>query len=395
MNRTPLRGDDVRIRNEKIVLHLVFRSNVISQSQIVQETGLKAPTVFRIFTKLEEEGYIRQCTADEIPEQPTNQDRKGRRPSFYCVVPTCCYAIGVDFSTVAASVIAVDFANRVIHQESTEFIPGQGRAEILTAIETLIGNTMRAHGIVREKLLGIGIASPGVVDTVTGVVLEYERIAGLRGYPLKAHFEQRFTVPVLVHNNASVIAASAYHYGVAREEKSLLTILVRSGVGGALITHGNLFLNGTATALEIGRTAVHCIPPGAGREEIISLESVAAEQPLLSRIKEKQFVRSWEEAEEKFTADDLTEVLQTARAALGTAALNLNHIFHPTAILLIARFSLIADVLGAAVRDSVPNCRIISMVYDPVQACYGATDLVFQKFFGYSDAATLNDAPST
>ncbi len=380
MNRTPLRGDDVRIRNEKLVLNIIFRIGTAAQSQVVQETGLKAPTVFRIFAKLEEEGYIRQCPA-EGGEEPNGEtmERKGRRPSFYCVNPDAHYAVGVDFSSLAASVIAVDFANSVIHQATEAFPPGVHRDQVLETIEALIRGATGAVSLPPERMMGIGIASPGVVNTVTGRVVEYARIGGLAGYAMKEHFEDRFAVPVYVHNNASVIAASAYHYGAARNEKSLLAILVRSGVGGALVNHGRLFINGTDTALEIGRTTLGPAAP--------TLESVVAEQPMLAVLSETFGVRSWEEVQGRLFCDEVSRVLADACRMLATAVTNLNHIFHPEAVLLISRFPIIAEVLGSAARAALPGVRVISSVYDPVEACYGATDLVFQHFFGLTDPA--------
>ncbi len=386
MNSTPLRGDDVRIRNENIVLNLIFQTGTISQSMVVQRTGLKAPTVFRIFAKLEEEGFIRQGSTETVPRKAAPQDRKGRRPNMYSVVPTSRYAIGVDFSSISGSVIAVDFTNRVIYSDTTEFGTSPERQEILQTIEQMIHNALKSASIPPGSVLGIGIASPGVVDTVTGTVLEYGRIKGLCGFSLRDYFESRFSVPVFVHNNASVIASGAYHYGSARNEKSLLAILVRSGVGGALVNHGQVFLNGTVTTLEIGRTAVTCFPPdkpaGATPAESMTLESIVAEQPMLEHLTRAFGYESWGAAQASATETQVAGVLTEARTALATAVRNLYHIFHPEAILLISRFPLIATVLGDAARKALPELRVISMVYDPVQACYGATDIVFQHFFG-------------
>jgi len=52
-NLHPERAHLIRQRNERLVLRLIFRSGSLSQSKAVQHTGLKAPTVFRIFSDLE------------------------------------------------------------------------------------------------------------------------------------------------------------------------------------------------------------------------------------------------------------------------------------------------------------------------------------------------------
>ncbi|TVQ40083.1 MAG: ROK family protein [Spirochaetaceae bacterium] len=374
MVRQPLRSNDIRESNEKLVLSLVFHNTQLSQSQVVQLTGLKAPTVYRIFAKLEAEQLIQLSRNSAADDGHRESERKGRRPSFYKINPNSGYAVGIDFSIQTASVIVVDFANDVIYDTCRELEPGAHLDHTLSAIDEMIRNAIVSSGISAEALIGIGIGSPGMVDTVTGEVLEYERIKGLAGFNLKKHFEALFGAPVLVHNNASVIASSAYHYGIARGEDSLLAVLVRSGVGGALVNQGRIFLNGNVTALEVGRTLIE---PGGP-----SLESIVSERALLEMLQKRVPIASWQEAQEQHLgAGEVADALRYARTVFAAAIENLDHLFHPEAVLIIARYALLAEVLGNVARETLPNRRVISMVYDAVQACYGATDLVFQQFF--------------
>lgn len=374
MIQHPLRSNDIRESNEKLVLNLIFQSGSRSQSQVVQQTGLKAPTVFRIFAKLENDGLIQMCSDDETPVTPAGAERKGRRPNYYCVEPSSGYAVGVDFSSLAASVIVVDFGNRVIYDDSVELQENLNRDQILKVLESIISKAISDSGISAEQIIGIGIAAPGVVDTVAGQVLEYERIPGLSGFSIGSYFEGIFDAPVFVHNNTSVIAASAYHYGAAREENSLLAVLVRSGVGGALITHGESFLNGPATALEIGR--MRPFPESAE-----SMESIVSEPAVLSMLTERFGVSDWKEAQARLSLDEIAPVLTRAGQVFATTLYNLHHVFHPEAVLLISRFPLLAEFLKSTAEAVLPHRQIISLIYDPVQACYGATDMVFKRFF--------------
>ena len=378
----PLRSRDVRASNENLVLSLIFSHGSASQSSVVQQTGLKAPTVFRIFSKLEEEGFIRSCPEETPgPVDRSGAERKGRRPNVYCVEPDSAYAIGVDFSRLAAAVIVVNFANTVIHRDSIEIRRADDRESVLVVVEGLIDTAIRRSGVEPDSFLGLGVAAPGVVDIETGRVLDYRRLRGLSGYSLQDRLAQRFNMPVYVHNNASVIAASAYHYGDALEQESLLTVLVRSGVGAALVTHGDIFLNGTTTALELGRTTLDPQSLEGVARDADSLEQIVAERPMLERLREHYTVQSWEEADQRLTDVEVASALYRERVAIAAAIRNLHHLFHPEAVLLVTRFPILSKVLGDAVRSALPERTVIPMVYDPVQACYGATDIVFRRFF--------------
>ncbi len=376
-----LRSYDIRQANEKLVLKLVFQNERISQSQVVQLTGLKAPTVFRIFAKLEEAGFIHPCNSDQLSDAPEDTDRKGRRPSYYCADPTSGYAVGVDFSRVGVSVILVDFCNTVIYRDTKDFADDPDGHTTLRVIDNMISTALSASGVAADALIGIGIAAPGLVDTDSGTVLEYPRIPGLSGYRIGEHFESRYEAPVYVHNNASVIASSAYHYGAAQEEASLLSILVRFGVGAGFINHGEIFLNGTHTALEIGRTTTCCTTTDEVAGDRATLETFIAEQPLLSRLQQQHPVKSWTDIDAHLSIEQVNESLEQERLMFAMSIRNLFHVFHPDAVLIVSRYRLLSEFLGTAVCEAVPEVRVIPMVYDPVQACYGATDLVFRHFF--------------
>ena len=383
MEHQPLRSADVRDRNQKLILRLLFQRGALSQSQVVAETGLKAPTVFRIFSKLEEEQYIRPC---EAPESDSELDRRGRRPAYFCVVPEAVFAVGVDFSTFGASVILVNFVNDVIYHEGIEFPPGIKRDEVLSRVGALVGSAIDASSIDPRRLVGIGMGAPGTVDTNAGKVVEYSRIDGLAGFELKQHFQELFGVPVLVHNNASVIAASEYHYDTARDFDSVLAVLVRGGVGAALVNHGRIFLNGATTALEMGRTTVAAHEAVEGTSAVANglptLESIVGEQPLLEiMVAREAGITSWADVEARVPAETVTSALAGPASVLATSVRNIYHVLHPDAVLIISRYRKLAETLTAAVAEKVPEIAALPVTYDPVKACYGATDLVFQAFF--------------
>lgn len=395
MEHQPLRSTDVRDRNQKLVLRLLFQNDALSQSQVVQRTGLKAPTVFRIFTKLEEDAYIRPCAAPG-DAQPTEPDRRGRRPLYYCAVPGAAFAVGVDFSTSGASVIVVNFVNEVIHHESREFASGVNRDEVYSRIGSMIGAALDACSVKPRRLVGIGIGAPGVVNTETGIVEEYSRIPGLAGSSVKAWFGDLFGVPVFVHNNTSVIAASEYHYGTATKYASVLAVLIRGGVGGAFIDHGRVFVNGSTTALELGRTSVRFCPPKETGGDGPTLESIVGEGPLLEYITDAAGVDDWAEAERQLSGERIAAILSEPATILSTAVRNFYHVLHPEAVLVISRYRKLSQVLADAVGRAVPEAASIAVCYDPVKACYGATDLVFQRFFtdlGWPGKPATGDTP--
>jgi predicted NBD/HSP70 family sugar kinase len=382
MKREPLRGNDVRQLNEKLILNIIHRERSISQSEVVQLTGLKAPTVFRIFTNLEEEGFIAQ---GEGREQPS--DRKGRRPVYYGTVPSARYIVGIDFWSRSAAIVLVDFAGRPVHREVHLFPPRPDAEEVVNVLCELIELCLNRAGVSREKVLGIGIGAPGMVDIDSGHVVSYNRIRGMEDFPLADAVSRRFSIPVCVHNNAAVVALSEYRYGVARGEKSLLTVLIRSGVGGSFISDRRIFVNEGKTTLEIGHMLVELDGPRCECGRRGCLETYLSEEAILGELDERFGIGTLESLEEALASGDarLDQSLARKEAILSEGIASLYQLFSPSAFLIITRSKALSDRLAASVDK---RYRVLTGVYDPSLACVGASDLVLDRFF--SEAGSCN-----
>ncbi|MFP3959798.1 MAG: ROK family transcriptional regulator, partial [Spirochaetaceae bacterium] len=284
MTRRPLRSYDVRERNEKLVLQIIYRERGISQSEVAQQTGLKPPTVFRIFSQLESDGIIRECT----PERET-LPTKGRKPAYYCVVPDSLYTIGIDFWSGSAAVVVSDFAGTAVHSEVLDVA---ARAEggvtgetMLEEISALVRRSIEQSKLSPERLLGIGVGAPGIVDIESGTVVRYPRIPGLDGSSIKERLEEEFGWPVYVHNNTAVIALGEYRYGAAAGYQSVVASLVRSGVGGAFLKDGRILTNRGRTVLEIGHIVLDPNGPPCSAGWRGCVESYLSEEALSAALR--------------------------------------------------------------------------------------------------------------
>jgi predicted NBD/HSP70 family sugar kinase len=388
MVKKPLHSHDIRERNEKLVLNLIYTHRGISQSNVVQLTGLKPPTIFRIFSKLEQEAYIAAGAADKaLP------DRKGRKPVYYSVRPDALYTAGVDFWSRSAAVVIVDFSGAVVAQDVVELPAGVDAPHVLDRLTALIESSLRSSAVPREKLLGIGIGSPGVVDIERGMVLHYSRIQGMRDFDLKHRLEERFQVPVHVHNNCAVIALSEHRYGKAQGVHSLLAILIRSGVGGAFIQDGSLYVNRNRTALEIGHLALSAEGPACECGQRGCLESYLCEDALLESIGGRTAVRTIQDLGAQLQAGNprVLAALDAKARILAQAIQNLANILDPQAFLLVSRSFAVSSHLAAVAGEILRGreyaksspVRIIPDEYSPILAGRGATDLVFDHFFSH------------
>ncbi|MFP4364931.1 MAG: ROK family transcriptional regulator [Spirochaetia bacterium] len=396
MPHIPLRGKDIRKRNEKLVLSLIQKNDGISQSQVANITGLKPPTVLRIFDNLESSNLITVCK-----QQKEISEKKGRRPVFYCVNPEIFYTVGIDFWSRSISIVIVNFNRRPVFKKIIS-LPNNVDADFVREKMTeLIRSSLEQASIPYDKLLGIGVGAPGRVDIEQGTVIYYSRIHGMTNFNLKEFLENTFSTPVYIHNNCSVIALSEYRYGKAKESESLLTILIRSGVGGAFIQNGRLFVNKRKTTLELGHMSIDINGRDCECGNRGCLETYISEDAIIGDMSEIVPVESLSDIETILIQKDKASLqrMEEKGELLAHGIRNLYQLFNPDTILIVSRSKIISDLYVNVTKSvlqhdqSIPYVspiEVLSDKYDPFLTCHGATDIVFDQYFSLQADGTLS-----
>lgn len=404
-DRSPVRAADIKELNERLVLGMVFRSGRSSQSEIAMMSGLKAPTVFRIFSELEKAGLIEPV--DTPP--PVAADKKGRRPTWYATVPGAYRVVGLDFRAGAASVVVEDFSASVLHAGERSIPLGSDADAVYRVVTGLVEDALQeAPG---GPLLGFGVGAPGVVDTAGGTVLEYPRIPGLSGFPLARFLEERFGAPVRLANNATVAALAAFRYGGSggrqrcRHDGSVFALLVRSGVGGAFIQAGVPFMNAGRTAVEIGHLTMDPDGPVCACGAAGCLEAYLAEDSLISAagravagsfagqpaVDPLAAVPDMAALDRLLASADpsVVKALEPAAEMAATALRSMRHLFDPDEIIIISRSNALSaflagkahDLLSAYPRPDGSSPPVRGSRWNPILAGRAACDMVFDGFF--------------
>lgn len=393
LNKTALRSIDIRKGNEKLVLRLIQKYQPIYQSKIVELTGLRAPTILRIFTKLKESGLIR--ISDEVIREPT--DKKGRKPAYYSLNPDSLFVIGVEFWSLSATVVVSNFIREPIYSKSIALDPDHDGNQVLSDIVLLIKQSMSELMIGQNQIIGVGIGAPGRVDTKRGIVQFYSRIKGLNEINIKEFLEQKLNMDIHVHNNTSVIAMNEFKGTIKGQAQNIFAILIRGGVGGAYINEGKIVTSGDITSFEIGHMSVdpggrECSCGWKGCLETYLSEDVIIQDILNSGVDSvdirtiDKLINDHNSSNSKITRD----VLDEKSNLMAFAIKNITNLLSPDIFLLISRNLAMSTYIADRVRiklNEYPhfpeerNSQIIPVLYDPIHAGLGSCDIIFQHFF--------------
>jgi predicted NBD/HSP70 family sugar kinase len=167
----------------------------------------------------------------------------------------------LDLNRDAFQIIGVDLSEYATFRGALLDLDGKilGRAELALAgstgddaqdkicaiIETLIEKATR-------PILGIGVGSPGVVD-LAGVVLTAPNL-GWTNRSLQRDLSVRFSIPVLVINDANAAALAEHSFGGATSD--MMLVKVGHGVGSGLLLAGIPLFGSRFAAGEIGHVVV-------------------------------------------------------------------------------------------------------------------------------------------
>ena len=103
-----------------------------------------------------------------------------------------------------------------------------------------------------DDVAAIGIGVPSVVDLETGVVYDVQNIPSWREVHVKSILEDRYSVPVLVNNDANCFALGEKHFGKGIGCQSLIGLIVGTGCAAGIIIDGKLYPGRNCGAGEFG-----------------------------------------------------------------------------------------------------------------------------------------------
>jgi glucokinase len=103
---------------------------------------------------------------------------------------------------------------------------------------------------------GLGICSPGPVDHAAGLLIDPPNLKGLHHTPLRQRLIDRLHMPGVLEHDAKAAGLGDYHFGAGRGTRSMIYIVVGTGVGAALIVDGAIYRGEHNSAGEIGHTTL-------------------------------------------------------------------------------------------------------------------------------------------
>jgi glucokinase len=128
--------------------------------------------------------------------------------------------------------------------------------ELVSQIEGNVRRLLHNNNLQESDLLGIGIGCAGHIRFKDGVIITTSNLKGFKNYPLRNTVQERFSVPVILDNDANAQAFGEFKFGAGKGYDSMVFLTISTGIGAGIIINNRLYRGLTGTAGEFGHTIV-------------------------------------------------------------------------------------------------------------------------------------------
>lgn len=386
MDNNPLRFIDIKNHNRNMILSFIHESRFnggLSQSDLVIKTGLKAASLFRIFKDLEDHGFIRAIGAPvELGEK-----KKGRKPSKYTICEDVCLTIGVEFWATCISLGVFNFNGERIYSDLSNVTKEMDAIGVTDQIYSMINKAITELKIPLYKILGVGLAAPGQVESKSGKILYYHRIANMNGFNIKEELEKKINLKFILCNNCSAIAYYTYKYENFEKADTQFCFLLRSGVNGAFVQNGRIYESADSKTIEVGHIGINfdgplcsCGQKGCLQAYLFELDKGSDNLTLFSNLsdlvsqKDKEALKIISKA-----AFYMYQCMKVVEHVLTSKSFKIICLDVAIAEALVSEIKALYQTQSDTLVSKIPSVEAIS--YDLIMAQKGASDLVLDNFF--------------
>lgn len=312
-------GDRAMIRelNTSIVLDCIRRQGPISRAQIARVTGMGRSTISGIVAFLLEKGLVETVGA--------GTSTGGRKPEILAFRPDRYWVVGIKLQPGGIKAVLTDLNGQIVARAEAS-AEQKDLESALAALDRVYARL--TAGVDPERLLGAGLAIPGLVDSSRGISVR-PHFFEWRDAPIRELLEERWGVPVWVDNDARV-GALGERWRLSESDATFLFVTIGIGIGAGIVVDGALMEGDLVGAGHLGHMMV--VPDGAlchcGLRGC--LETVASDGALVRYMRELQAaqgsggdgLKSRRPGADEPAPGELTPEEIFARAQAGDAAAN-------------------------------------------------------------------------
>jgi predicted NBD/HSP70 family sugar kinase len=356
------------LQDKHFIEVLIRNHGPISRVGIYKMTQLRRSTISLLTRQLLSEGKLVEVGRSDNP--------LGRKQVLLQLNPKFKFVVGVEFDDEQVTAGIMDMEPAVIHLISEPTDLSNGVEGLLRQLKEAVRRVVAASGVPWTRVIGIGIADPGLVNTREGITATCSTIAFWHQVPLQRHFEDEFRVPTLVESKTRTKAIAERILGSGEKQANMIYFDYGTGIGAGVVVDGRLLYGENCGAGEVGHTNIlkagptckcgsnGCLEALAGANAVENRVQRALAEGVSSQVlagQDPAQIKAWQVFAGAAAGDKLCwNIVAEVAEDIGIAIANLVNLFNPSVIVLDYRLRSAGDEFLSLISRIVKSKALAS-----------------------------------
>ncbi|MCY1723276.1 ROK family transcriptional regulator [Prolixibacteraceae bacterium Z1-6] len=392
-----LTGNELKnYRSKKRILDLLYRYDTLSATALSKRIGVSLPKAIALLKEL--------SNLNLVESRGAGKSRGGRKPMLFGLKNDSIFVVACELGRFKGKIGIYDSHTQLVAPVS-EFATSVDDEELVDKIYSNAQKIIRKNKIDDSRVLGIGLAMPGLVDELQGINYTIKNKAFQN---VKERLQKKFHGLVYVNNDARMQAYGEFIFGEAIGHNNAMIINWNWGLGLGMILDGKLYNGATGFAGELSHTKFVddgelCICGKRG-----CLETVTSAYVLIAKAKEaikqgkiSQLTEKFKNREEDLGIEDIIQaaklgdefsiaLINEVGLALGKALSKTIQLLNPDIIVLGGVVSEANQYVLTPIQQAINqhcleqisgNTKIVISEDWKQSGLQGVTAMLFQKLF--------------
>jgi len=166
-------------------------------------------------------------------------------------------AIGIDLGGTKIASTLIDKSGEILTTSLIATHPERGPQSVIDDIVREINSLSETARLAGETVQGIGIGTPGQVNSEAGTVTNAVNL-GWTHVELVKEIQRRLPkpVPIFIQKDANASTLGEHYLGAGRGHRDFVFLTIGSGLGGGLLVNGRLVTGSNWNAAEVGHIVI-------------------------------------------------------------------------------------------------------------------------------------------
>ena len=266
----------VQIINRGRIIKIIQEKRSVSQADLARITSLNPATVLNIVRYLIKKKIVKKTDL--------GISTGGRKPQMLQLNKDYGYIIGIDIERKYFTVFLCDITANLLEEKRVN-IAKRDFPSIMNDVINIIKSLKNKYEK-RNKILGIGISLPGLVDSKHGVML-VSAYFKRKNFPITSFFKSHFDVRVCCESTLKTKILGEAWFGKGVDVDDLMLVEVGDGIGISAIMDKRLYSGNHNMAGEIGHISINPEGPLCGCGQKGCLELYVNKEAILKKAKKE------------------------------------------------------------------------------------------------------------